>query len=518
MKFRKNRTNASAAEVPFAASLIHSQLFRKYFLIIALLILITTSLSGILMMRLVSDTYRKQELNELHITSSQIAETASELISGTEGSSVTDYQNALEIICYTVKNVSENSDADVFITDSAGHVIICKELLNSVSTLVVDGKCTVHGDMEISETQLNNILSGKKDRWLGNLHRDGRRDHYIAASPLYIVGADDGDYLMGYVFSVKDNAPGVRAALRTLRMQFLISAAFALVFAFIIIYIILYRFAKPFKEMLYATRLYAKGDFSYRIKETNAGDEIRELIRAFNSMANDLSAIETSRRNFVANVSHELKTPMTTIGGFIDGILDGTIPPAAHKKYLGIVSDEVRRLSRLISSMLNMSKIEAGELTPAFTQFSASEMIVRTFLSFEQLISQNNIEIEGLDMLENITVSADPDMINQVIYNIIDNAVKFTPKSGRIAARCYREADKAIIKIRNYGVGIANEELKMVFDRFYKVDKSRSLNTKSVGLGLYICKNIVELHNGRIYAASEDNNYTEFTVELPIRQ
>lgn len=502
-------------------SLLRSRLFRKYFFLLAAMILITTSLSGILMMRLVSGSFRRTELEDMHHTTQQIAQTAQDLF--TDSRSVTDYQNAMELICFTLKNFSEYTGADVFIANPDGTIVICKELLNPDSTLVENGVCTIHSRQTISKENIDRILSGERDSWLGDLSEHQIRSdllaqQFIAASPIRLQKADGGTSDMGIVFMVRDNEENLKASIASLRMQFLSSVAFSAIVAFIIIYLIIYRFARPFEDIIYATRLYSKGDFSYRIKEPKNKDEVFELVSAFNSMANDLSAFENSRRNFVANVSHELKTPMTTIGGFIDGILDGTIPPLDQKKYLRVVSDEVKRLARLISSMLNMSKIEAGELTPAFVKFDLAEVLVRTFLSFEQIISKQGIDVVGLDALEKTEISADPDMINQVIYNIIDNAVKFTPRGNKIEVRLFREANKAVVKIRNYGVGIANEELKMVFDRFYKVDKSRSLNTKSVGLGLYICKSIVELHKGRIYAASSGDEYSEFTVELPTEQ
>lgn len=519
-KEKKEGRPAPAADRP-RVNLLHSKLFRKYFVLLALMILVTTSLSGILMMGLVSDSFRKKELEDMHHTTQQIAVTTRDLL--TDSDSVTDYQNAIELVGFTLKNFSDYSGADVFIANPDGTIVICKELLSKDQKYVKDGVCSLHSREKVSEENIAMILSGERESWLGDLsgsgvHSDLLAEKYIAASPVRLPAADGSEYVMGIVFMSRDNEEDVRASVSTLRMQFLLSGALAAPIAFIIIYLIIYRFAHPFEEMIYATRLYSRGDFSYRIKEPKKKDEVSELISAFNSMANDLSAFENSRRNFVANVSHELKTPMTTIGGFIDGILDGTISPSEQKKYLRVVSDEVKRLARLISSMLNISKIEAGELAPAFTKFDLSEMLVRTFLSFEQIISKNGIDIVGLDEMERTEVSADPDMINQVVYNIIDNAIKFTPRGQKIEVRLFREGGKAVVKIRNYGVGIANEELKMVFDRFYKVDKSRSLNTKSVGLGLYICKSIVELHNGRIYASSNGDEYAEFTVELPVEQ
>ena len=271
-----------------------------------------------------------------------------------------------------------------------------------------------------------------------------------------------------------------------------------------------------------AAKQYATGDFSKRIaiKHLNlkifGKDETDDLVQAFNSMAQALATLEISRRSFVANVSHELKTPMTTIGGFIDGILDGTIDKEKEAQYLKIVSDEVKRLSRLVTGMLNMSKLEAGELDIKPAKFDISEMLFRTLLGFEQILDSKHIEIRGLNEFEANPVTADKDMINQVVYNLIDNAVKFTPEGGYIEISSKHDVEKVIVRIRNSGRGIPSEEIDKIFERFYKVDKSRSYDVKGAGMGLYLCKTIVELHGGQIEARSEAGEYAEFIFRLPI--
>ena len=268
-----------------------------------------------------------------------------------------------------------------------------------------------------------------------------------------------------------------------------------------------------------ATKQYSKGDFSYRIQRNrrNTVREFDELSAAINSMADSLEKLENSRSEFVANVSHELKTPMTTIGGFIDGILDGTIDEKNRNHYLGIVSDEVKRLSRLVVSMLNMSKIEAGELRIKPEKFNLTGQIIGIFMSFEQKIDDKKINIRGLDSLSNIYIEADSDMISQVFYNLIDNAVKFTPENGDISAFMTTDDEYVTVTVRNTGKGIAPDDLEHVFERFYKGDKSRSLDAKSAGLGLFIVRNIVNLHGGEITADSVYGKYTQFTVKLKIR-
>ena len=262
-----------------------------------------------------------------------------------------------------------------------------------------------------------------------------------------------------------------------------------------------------------AAKQFAIGDFSYRVKVRGC-DELADLGIAFNDMADALDKTESSRASFVANVSHELKTPMTSIAGFIDGILDGTIPKEKQNYYLGLVSTEVRRLSRLVVAMLNMSKIESGEFQMKPNNYDISDQIIRILLTFEQKIEKKNIEIIGLEDLQPQYIVADPDMIYQVIYNLFDNAVKFTNEDGFIKVTLEDLGSQIRVSIER-GAGIKAEELSRVFERFYKVDKSRSLDAKGAGLGLYIVKMMVEMHSGRIYAKSEDENTAEFVFTLP---
>ena len=231
-------------------------------------------------------------------------------------------------------------------------------------------------------------------------------------------------------------------------------------------------------------------------------------------MAKALAVLESSRRSFVANVSHELKTPMTTIGGFIDGMLDGTIPPEQQKHYLEIVSAEVKRLSRLVMTMLNMSKIEAGELKLQPSKFDISAQVFQVFLLFEQSIERKKIEIAGLEDMQSVAVEADPDMIHQVLYNLIDNAVKFTQEGGQITASVLSDSEKVIVRIRNTGLGVSSEEINRIFERFYRVDKARSRESGGTGLGLSIAQEIIRQHEGSLSLVERSGPGTTLRMEL----
>lgn len=489
----------------------YSGFFRKYFVGTISIILASFVFIGGALLLLVSKLWMDEKWDLLTDNTVNVASNARDVLQS-------DYigqsgRSSVILICNNLLQISNAVNADVFITGLDGHVAYCKDVLQSDMVLYT-GNCIVHSKYTIPQDILKTVLSGKNYSSAGDLGGQLGSIHFVVGVPL----TADGE-IIGAVFSTMPIVNGLSPYVAAIFKMFFIASLFAFTIAFIFAYIISYRLTKPLREMSIATRQYASGNFSTRISVKRSRffgkSEIDELAEAFNSMAQALATLEMSRRSFVANVSHELKTPMTTIGGFIDGILDGTIAPEKEQQYLQIVSDEVKRLSRLVTGMLNMSKIEAGELDLKPVKFDISEMIFQTLLSFEQLIEKKNIEIKGLDALSANEIFADRDMINQVVYNLIDNAVKFTPEGGWIEAVSKSDGEKAIIKLRNSGKGIPSEETDKIFERFYKVDKSRSYDVKGAGVGLYLVKTIVELHGGQVSVNSVPDEYTEFVFFIP---
>lgn len=274
---------------------------------------------------------------------------------------------------------------------------------------------------------------------------------------------------------------------------------------------------KPVLQITKAAEEYAKGDFSPRLEPT--GDsELDYLAATMNRMADFIDRNERSRKSFVSNVSHELKTPMTTIGGFVDGILDGTIPPQEERQYLSTVSSEVRRLTRLVQSMLNISKFEEGSLSPNFVRLDITELLIKTLFLFEKKIDAKHLEVEGLGDCPQTEVACDQDLMQQVFYNLTENAIKFVNEGGTLSFAVESDGQQALIHLRNSGEGLTEEELSHVFDRFYKTDASRERDTTGVGLGLSIVSRIMVLHSGSVTVKSVYGSYTEFIVSLPLEQ
>ncbi|MBE6838933.1 MAG: HAMP domain-containing histidine kinase [Ruminococcus sp.] len=281
----------------------------------------------------------------------------------------------------------------------------------------------------------------------------------------------------------------------------------------IILYFVMRNMMKPVIEITKAAERFGKGDFSQKIS-VNETNEFASLAASMNNMSRSLSVIEESRKSFVANVSHELKTPMTSIGGFIDGILDGTIPEDQHRKYLTIVSDEVHRLSRLVRAMLNVSKYESGEISMKSEVIDITALTIKTVFLFEKRINDMRVDVIGLDS-DPCYVVADSDLAQQIIYNLVENAIKFVNIGGYLQFGFETVDDETHIAIRNSGTGLTEEEIPRIFDRFYKTDESHGKDRTGVGLGLAIVRSIINLHNGKILVRSKPGEYTEFEFTLP---
>lgn len=296
--------------------------------------------------------------------------------------------------------------------------------------------------------------------------------------------------------------------------SFVFIIAVTLIFTLIISWFLSDMLTRPLKSIVRASKQFAHGDFDVRVSENNNCDEIDELAASFNNMAATLQQQEELSRGFVANVSHELKTPMTSIGGFIDGILDGTIPPEKQEYYLQVIQEEIHRLSRLVLRMLDTAKLEAGEMVITPAPFDLVETAARVLISFEQKIESRQLDMD-VDFPDRLLVNGDADRIYQVVYNLVDNAVKFVEDGGSLALSIGIEGSLGTFTVRNTGATIPDEDLPHVFDRFYKVDRSRSRDKTGAGLGLYIVKSIVILHGGDISVRSSDGQ-TEFSFSIPL--
>ena len=297
---------------------------------------------------------------------------------------------------------------------------------------------------------------------------------------------------------------------------FFFTAVVVLCIAFITSSITSLRLTNPLKEIAETTRKFGHGEYEARVRGyEKRKDEVGELAEAFNAMADSIAKSEEKRSEFVANISHELKTPMTTIAGFSDGILDGTIPPDKERAALQTISSETRRLSRLVRRMLDLSRLQSAENVTAQEQFDVSEVMLRVLVSLENKINARRLDVDTQLPDTPVEVWGDPDAITQVCYNLLDNAIKFSDEGSTMGISITAKGGKARVAVRNQGQTIPPQELAMIFDRFHKSDKSRSVDRDGVGLGLYIVKTILNNHKENITVTSQDG-VTEFVFTLTL--
>lgn len=395
------------------------------------------------------------------------------------------------------------SGIDALICDSQGHIILSSDQSSNIS----------HQGLRISQTYLEQIISEGCVHYTGRLQNIYSQTRYISARPVQIQSGQ----VVGFVVASAPVAD-TQQVMQKISSIFVTGAVGVMIVSVLAMGFFTRLQSHPLQEMARKARAFGHGDLDARVRITGSESrEVEELAIAFNNMASSLQKNEYSRQEFVANVSHELKTPMTTIGGYIDGILDGTIPPERQRHYMQIVSDETKRLSRLVRSMLDISQLQSEGGIPAekMSRFDVSECAGQMLITFEQKILSKKLEVE-VDFPEcPVYTVAQQDYISQVVYNLLDNAVKFCPQGGTLSVKIKENGSKIYVSVGNTGETIPPEELSLLFDRFHKMDKSRAENRDGWGLGLYIVKTIVGLHGEDISVTSLEGK-TEFTFTLPL--
>ena len=409
--------------------------------------------------------------------------------------------------------VNFDNQIDIIVADFTGAVILSTAVPNAITE---DGRKipVIWGDSELGEIDISLFSEAQdKDGHKHLIHRGTLggmlTDRSIVCADEVVTDGEKRGYVLMLASTVKEDK-----LVRETREALISSSVWVMIAAVIATYFITERIIHPLRTMTSAAKRFAKGDFTARV--TVAGkDEISELGNAFNNMAESLDSLEKMRNSFLANVSHDLRTPMTTISGFIDGITSGAIPPEKHEYYLGVISAEVHRLSRLVTQLLDVSKLESGERKFNFSDFDIAEVARIILISFEQKIEDKRLDVEFYSDFDEMSVNADKDAIYQVLYNLCHNAIKFAKEGGKLRISINYAANKKVrVSVFDEGESVEGEDKKMIFDRFYKTDKSRGLDKSGVGLGLYISKTIIEAHNEKIWVESVSGESSEFIFTL----
>ncbi len=306
----------------------------------------------------------------------------------------------------------------------------------------------------------------------------------------------------------------VYTAVRSAAMQIGLIAMLGLLIAIVAVYYTTTTLTRPFMEVNEIVQQYSKGDYNARIPVSDT-EEATQLALSFNAMADQLKDLEATRRSFVANVSHELRSPLTSMRGFLEAMQDGTIGPEDYGKYIGIVLSETRRMTAMVNDLLDLARIESGKTAIKLEIFDINELIRRTLITFEARIYERRMDVDIKFAQEQCYVEADNAQISQVLRNLIDNAIKYSPEDSKLRIATYALRREVYVSIQDFGQGIPEEDVPHVFDRFYKVEKAHTPSKQSgTGLGLSIVKRIIDQHGQRITLKSTKGKGSTFTFTL----
>ncbi len=482
-------------------------LFTRFFLTTVLIILISCVLTISLLYSQLGSYLVKTQSEELNNIAAHTAEITSRFLEQNNSLFSTGGYDSAAIWMFqkNIETQSSNGRCTIMIADADADIVAL-----AGDTDFIDSEYTTSFKLapELIESALNgeitSDISGEKSMGI-------QKDIYVVTRPVYSGYVSDG-MIWGAVVVCK-SMPEIRQARNEVMGLVLTSQCIALLIAFLISFIMARSVSRPMSKLSSAMKAVATGDFTKKIESDSTG-EIGELISGFNYMTEALREIDETRSSFVSNVAHELRTPMTIISGFVEGILDGTISEDERDKYLGIVLSESRRLGRLVNDLLQTSRLESGTAKLVMRQIDVNEMLRKSIISYENSITEKNIDVEVEFKYEHSFALGDEDSIYRVIMNLMDNAVKFTPEGGAIRVRSSEGPRKIEVSIENTGSGISEKDLTRIWERFYKTDRSRSMDKRGVGLGLYLVKTIINQHNNRIWAESKEGEFTRFTFTL----
>ena len=481
-------------------------LYKRQFALTAGMILISFALLGTAFFTLSYQYTLRQTRDSMERNANYVANFTSK--SRSLGLGVED-----DVYIAMIATIAQISDAVVLITEADGEMVVSTDGISVMGYKELAGSYLPKSIAD--QVARSGSYTGMSD--LGGFFAEKR---YVAGTPILVKTVDvttgqTRQSLVGVAY-VAAEASSLTELWRAFTSIFFFTAVVVLCIAFLTSSVTSLRQTKPLKEIAETARKFGHGEYELRVRGyEDRKDEVGELAEAFNAMADSISKSEERRSEFVANISHELKTPMTTIAGFSDGILDGTIPPDRERAALQTISSETRRLSRLVRRMLELSRLQSAENVTAQEQFDVSEVMLRVLVSLETKINSRRLDVDTQLPDAPVMVWGDPDAITQVCYNLLDNAIKFSTEGSTMGISITTKGGKAHVAVRNTGATIPPDELAMIFDRFHKSDKSRSVDREGVGLGLYIVKTILNNHKENITVTSQDG-VTEFVFTLTL--
>lgn len=284
-----------------------------------------------------------------------------------------------------------------------------------------------------------------------------------------------------------------------------------LILLFVAFYFIMIH--RPLKAIIKGVDEYSKGNLDYRI-DLAPGDELHRLGASLNYMSSEINEMDKFQQKFISNISHDFRSPLTSIKGYLEAMSDGTIPPELHQKYIGIVLFETERLTKLTNNLLTLNDLDPKSVRLNYSDFDINDVIRHTIETFEGVCTEKKITFKLTFSSRQLMVHADMEKIQQVVYNLVDNAVKFSHPDSFIAISTTTKNGRAFISVKDNGIGIPKDDLKKIWERFYKTDNSRGRDKKGSGLGLAIVREIIQTHGERIDVISTEGVGTEFVFSL----
>jgi len=396
----------------------------------------------------------------------------------------------------TLTSIANYLSADIWLVDSYGYVF---------SVSINEDKVLIGN--QILTDELDTLREGK------NIEERGDYGGYFKIPVhTYEVPVFKGEVFKGVII-MHTSMEELRRPLELVYEIVWLSAIIAVIMSSIVIYFVSQRIlVKPLRKIIYAADKIANGEVGRRVA-IKSHDEIGELAKSFNSMADALEEVEHKRSMFISNVSHEIRSPITSIKGFIGGILDGVIPKEKHNYYLSIAYEEIQRLTRLVNDLLDLSAIESGNFRLRIEEVDINEIIRLAVIRFEPKIMDKKLNVDVLLVGDKLMVAGDKDRLTQVITNLMDNSIKYAPVSGNVNIKTAIKGPKAYITIFNDGPNIPENEIKYIWDRFYKADKARS-SKESTGLGLSIVRSIIAQLGEDIWVENKESKGVAFIFTL----
>ncbi len=436
------------------------------------------------------ETLKREKAETMYQEATHIANTyAADLYSN---------QTSLETVKSQLDSLSVYFNASIWIITPSGKVIVDTE-----------------NDVNIENPRI--IEGFDSTVTAGTYYTVGTFFHSFDSEQLSVFAPITADFrVQGYVV--------IHVAMNSLKeshYNILNIAYLLLLFLFLLSMIILIFFTQivyaPLRKITYATEQYADGNMHYQFN-VDSNDEMGYLAATLSYMAGEIAKSEDTQKKFVANVSHDFRSPLTSIRGYLEAMLDGTIPPELHEKYLTIVLNETERLTKLTNSLLSLNNLNNKGAVLELSIFDVNDMIRKTAQTFEGTCQQKQLTIMLVFTGESLYVNADEGMIQQVLYNLVDNAIKFSNNNSEIKIETYEKHNKIFVSVKDSGIGIPKDSQKLIFDRFYKTDLSRGKDKKGTGLGLSITKEILHAHGEHINVISTEGIGSEFIFSLPIAE